>query len=60
MIGVWRATRDLTQRAGALAVGLACTALVPLNQYSNLTRLFDPAVYFTPRAVRSPGTRARC
>src|SRR6185295_312617 len=47
VIGVWRGTRDLTQRAGALAVGLACTALVPLSQYSNLTRLFDPAVYFT-------------
>jgi len=49
VIGVWRGTRDLTQRAGALAVGLACTALVPLSQYSNLTRLFDPAVYFTPK-----------
>lgn len=49
VIGVWRGTRDLTQRAGALAVGLACTALVPLSQYSNLTRLFDPAVYFTSK-----------
>jgi two-component system nitrogen regulation sensor histidine kinase NtrY len=49
VIGVWRGTRDLTQRAGALAVGLACTALVPLSQYSNLTRLFDPAVYFTAK-----------
>ena len=49
VIGVWRGTRVLSQRVGALAVGLACTALVPLSQYSNLTRLFDPAVYFTPR-----------
>ena len=49
VIGVWRGTRRLSQRAAALAVGLACTALVPLNQYSNLTRLFDPAVYFTPK-----------
>ncbi|HVX39344.1 MAG TPA: ATP-binding protein [Gemmatimonadaceae bacterium] len=47
IIGVWRGTRSLAERAAALAVGLACTALVPLNQYSNLTRLFDPAVYFT-------------
>jgi signal transduction histidine kinase len=49
IIGVWRGTRALSQRVAALATGLACTALVPLNQFSNLTRLFDPAVYFTPR-----------
>ncbi|HMA25598.1 MAG TPA: ATP-binding protein [Gemmatimonadaceae bacterium] len=49
IIGVWRGTRSLSERLGALAVALACTALVPLNQYSNLTRLFDPGVYFTPR-----------
>ena len=30
-----------------LATALACTALVPLNLYSNFTRLFDPTVYFT-------------
>jgi signal transduction histidine kinase len=48
IIGVWRGTRSVGQRLAALAVGLACTALVPLSQYSNLTRLFDPAVYFTP------------
>ncbi len=47
IIGVWRGTRSLAERVAALAIGLACTALVPLNQYSNLTRLFDPAVYFT-------------
>ena len=49
IIGVWRGTRSLSRRVAALAVGLACTALVPLNQYSNLTRLFDPALYFTPK-----------
>jgi len=49
IIGVWRGTRSIAERLGALAIALACTALVPLNQYSNLTRLFDPAVYFTPR-----------
>jgi signal transduction histidine kinase len=47
IIGVWRGTRTLTERLAALAVALACTALVPLSQYSNLTRLFDPGVYFT-------------
>jgi hypothetical protein len=47
IIGVWRGTRTISQRMAALAVGLACTALVPLSQYSNLTRLFDPSVYFT-------------
>jgi signal transduction histidine kinase len=49
VIGVWRGTRTLARRVAALAVGLACTALVPLNEYSNLTRAFDPAVYFTPK-----------
>src|SRR6185503_6360661 len=49
IIGVWRGTRMTSRRVAALAIGLACTALVPLSQYSNLTRLFDPAVYFTPK-----------
>src|SRR5262249_55625798 len=49
VIGVWRATTTLSQRVAVLAVALACTGLVPLAQYSNLTRLFDPAVYFTAR-----------
>ena len=48
IIGVWRGARTLAQRVAALGVGLACTALVPLSQYSNLTRLFDPGIYFTP------------
>jgi two-component system, NtrC family, nitrogen regulation sensor histidine kinase NtrY len=49
VIGVWRATTTLSRRLAALAAALACTALIPLNQYSNLTRLFDPSVYFTSR-----------
>jgi two-component system nitrogen regulation sensor histidine kinase NtrY len=48
VIGVWRGTRMLSRRVGALTVGLACTALIPLNQFSNLTRLYDPSIYFTP------------
>ena len=49
IIGVWRSTRRLAQRVGALGVGMVCTALIPLNEYSNITRLFDPSMYFTPR-----------
>src|SRR5439155_24499610 len=48
IVGVWRGTRTLSRRIAALAVALACTALVPLNEYSNLTRLFGPAVYHAP------------
>ena len=45
---VWRGSRRLGMRAAALAVGLACVALVPLSSLSNATRLFDPAIYFAP------------
>jgi two-component system nitrogen regulation sensor histidine kinase NtrY len=45
VIALWRLRRRLTQRFAALAVALACTAIVPLNQYSNISRLFDPGVY---------------
>ncbi len=55
VIGVWRGTPSLSQRVAALATGLACTALVPLNQYSNLTRLFDPSVYYTSRGSTLTG-----
>ena len=48
IIGVWRGTRKLPRRVAALAVGLACIGLIPLSQYSNSTRLFDPSIYFTP------------
>src|SRR5262249_47829085 len=48
IIGVWRGTRRLPSRIAVLSVGVICTALVPLNEFSNLTRLFDPSVYFTP------------
>ncbi len=49
IIGVWRGARGLYPRIVALAVGVVCTALVPLNQFSNLTRFFDPSVFFTPK-----------
>lgn len=43
---VWRARRRLRWRFAALGVALAVLALVPLNELSNVTRLFDPAIYF--------------
>jgi two-component system, NtrC family, nitrogen regulation sensor histidine kinase NtrY len=58
VIGIWRATRATSRRAAALAVSLACIALVPLNQYSNLGRLFDPSVYFMPRGGPLTGNAA--
>ena len=48
IIAAWRESRALHWRLAALGVALVCGALVPLNQFSNLTRLFDPSVYFTP------------
>lgn len=46
----WRETRAVLPRLAILGVVLACVALVPLNEYSNFTRLFDPTVYFTSLA----------
>ena len=48
IIAAWRESRALHWRLAALGVALACGALVPLNEFSNLTRFFDPTVYFTP------------
>jgi two-component system nitrogen regulation sensor histidine kinase NtrY len=45
---VWRSRRPLRWRFGSLAVPLACVGIVPLNSLSNVTRLFDPALYFAP------------
>jgi signal transduction histidine kinase len=47
IIAAWRDSRSVFARLATLGVVLACVALVPLNEYSNFTRLFDPAVYFT-------------
>jgi two-component system nitrogen regulation sensor histidine kinase NtrY len=48
IIAVWRSTRELGPRLAVLAVALTCTAIVPLNQYSNASRLFTPQVYYAP------------
>lgn len=46
LVYAWRDRRALGQRLFAVAVGLAITALVPWNSFSNTSRLFDPAYYF--------------
>ena len=48
IVAVWRESRALGPRLGVLALGLICTAIVPVSQYSNASRLFDPTVYFAP------------
>ena len=48
IVAAWRQSRALVPRLGVLAIALLCTAIVPVNQYSNASRLFDPTVYFAP------------
>ena len=48
IVAAWRPRRELWWRAALVLVGLACVALMPLSSYSNYSRLFDPALYFTP------------
>ena len=45
---VWRARRALRARLLVLGLALACLGIVPLNELSNVSRLFDPALYFAP------------
>ncbi|HEX2778306.1 MAG TPA: hypothetical protein VHM30_02335, partial [Gemmatimonadaceae bacterium] len=45
---IWRARRGLLARFASLAVPVLCVGLVPLNELSNVSRLFDPALYFAP------------
>lgn len=47
LIFAWRDRRALGQRLFAVAVALATTALIPWNAFSNTSRLFDPAYYFS-------------
>ncbi|HWL40876.1 MAG TPA: ATP-binding protein [Gemmatimonadaceae bacterium] len=44
---VWKDRRALPERLFAIGVALAVTALVPWNEFSNSSRLFDPAFYFS-------------
>jgi two-component system nitrogen regulation sensor histidine kinase NtrY len=43
----WRDRRALAERLFAVAVALTITGLVPWNTFSNTSRLFDPAYYFS-------------
>jgi signal transduction histidine kinase len=43
---VWRGTRSIVARLGALAIALDCIAIAPLNVLSNASRVFDPAIYY--------------
>jgi signal transduction histidine kinase len=44
----WRERRAILSRLGALLIALAAVALVPWNNFSNFSRLFDPAYFFSP------------
>jgi signal transduction histidine kinase len=48
IVAVWRASRGLSPRLAVLGLGLISTAIVPVSQYSNASRLFDPSSYFAP------------
>ena len=43
----WLERHALAERLFAVAVALAITALIPWNSFSNFSRLFDPAYYFS-------------
>jgi two-component system nitrogen regulation sensor histidine kinase NtrY len=43
----WRVRHALTRRLLAVLVGLVITALVPWSSFSNTSRVFDPAYYFS-------------
>jgi signal transduction histidine kinase len=47
LVYAWRDRHALDERLFAIAVALAITALIPWNSFSNTSRLFDPAYYFS-------------
>ncbi|HEY8853254.1 MAG TPA: hypothetical protein VIM36_13800, partial [Gemmatimonadaceae bacterium] len=50
LVYAWRDRRSLSERLFALVVALGVTALVPWNSFSNTSRVFDPAYYFSKLA----------
>lgn len=58
LVYVWKDRRALPERLVAIAVALAITALVPWNAFSNTSRLFDPAFYFSRLAGPLTATAA--
>ena len=47
LVYAWRDRRAVPERLLAVAVAFAIAALVPWNSFSNTSRLFDPAYYFS-------------
>ncbi len=47
LVYAWKDRRSLAERLFAVAVALVITALVPWNSFSNTSRVFDPAYYFS-------------
>ena len=47
LIYAWRDRHALAQRLFAVAVLLAIAALIPWNSFSNTSRFFDPAYYYS-------------
>jgi signal transduction histidine kinase len=47
LIYAWRERHTVSERLFAIVVALGITALVPWNSFSNTSRLFDPAYYFS-------------
>ena len=43
---IWRRQRSIAVRLASLAVPLVCVRVVPLNELTNASRLFDPALYY--------------
>ena len=50
LVYAWRGRRSLSERLFAIVVALGVTALVPWNSFSNTSRVFDPAYYFSKLA----------
>jgi two-component system, NtrC family, nitrogen regulation sensor histidine kinase NtrY len=50
LVYAWRDRRSLSERLLAIVVALGVTALVPWSSFSNTSRIFDPAYYFSKLA----------
>lgn len=44
----WSDRRSLGSRLFSVAIGLISIALIPLNNFSNYSRIFDPAYFYSP------------
>ena len=47
IVATWRLGRRFRWRLTAVGVGLVCTAVAPLNEFSNYSRLFDLTLYYS-------------